>query len=54
MPNTNKSQILLSGGGTGGSVVPLLAISDELGFEEYKYIFGEYYDIFKKTHELNS
>jgi UDP-N-acetylglucosamine--N-acetylmuramyl-(pentapeptide) pyrophosphoryl-undecaprenol N-acetylglucosamine transferase len=32
-----KLKILLTGGGTGGSVVPLLAITDELGYEEYKY-----------------
>ena len=34
-----KTKILLTGGGTGGSVAPLLALADELGFENFKFLW---------------
>jgi len=34
-----KTKILLTGGGTGGSVTPLLAVADELGFEDFEYLW---------------
>ncbi|MFH1326178.1 MAG: UDP-N-acetylglucosamine--N-acetylmuramyl-(pentapeptide) pyrophosphoryl-undecaprenol N-acetylglucosamine transferase [Candidatus Falkowbacteria bacterium] len=34
-----KTKILLTGGGTGGSVAPLLAITDKLGQKKYKYLW---------------
>lgn len=34
-----KTKILLTGGGTGGSVSPLLAVAHELGDKDYKYLW---------------
>jgi len=34
-----KNKILLTGGGTGGSVAPLLAVVDELGHKDYEYLW---------------
>ena len=34
-----KNKILLTGGGTGGSVTPLLAVADEFGKEEFRYLW---------------
>ncbi|MFA6551866.1 MAG: undecaprenyldiphospho-muramoylpentapeptide beta-N-acetylglucosaminyltransferase [Patescibacteria group bacterium] len=34
-----KKKILLTGGGTGGSVTPLLALVDELGKEKFEYLW---------------
>jgi UDP-N-acetylglucosamine--N-acetylmuramyl-(pentapeptide) pyrophosphoryl-undecaprenol N-acetylglucosamine transferase len=39
MPNLIKNKIILTGGGTGGSVTPLLAVADELGYEDFEYLW---------------
>ncbi|MDP3900113.1 MAG: undecaprenyldiphospho-muramoylpentapeptide beta-N-acetylglucosaminyltransferase [bacterium] len=35
----NQTRILLTGGGTGGSVAPLLAIAEEFGDKNYQFLF---------------